>query len=290
MSENNKKSIDIKAFAKKNKIALICVGAVALIGILAIIINIASTAYLKPYEKKYGITYPKGIAEEFCDAYGQNKNVSAKITFGDGQLGEVFILNSDYQSGDHFDEGSAIDDDAQIKSISIESSSADIEGLYSKSKNYINSTQAVYLTDIYGKSKTYQIIAAYYTNTNPSDDNGYAFPYNACGTLTEDSFNSYEDRVMSRALYHTGYDMSYTDKYLSISADSDFMQGFRFVILGVEVEKRVAPYKEVTENERVHYPQVWYDENNEHNPYWLAGQWRPVIYTDKAHKVSRYLF
>ena len=236
MSENNKKSIDIKAFAKKNKIALICVGAVALIGILAIIINIASTAYLKPYEKKYGITYPKGIAEEFCDAYGQNKNVSAKITFGDGQLGEVFILNSDYQSGDHFDEGSAIDDDAQIKSISIESSSADIEGLYSKSKNYINSTQAVYLTDIYGKSKTYQIIAAYYTNTNPSDDNGYAFPYNACGTLTEDSFNSYEDRVMSRALYHTGYDMSYTDRYLSISADSDFMQDFRFVILCVEVD------------------------------------------------------
>lgn len=290
MSENNKKSIDIKAFARKNKIALICVGAVALIGILAIIINIASTAYLKPYEKKYGITYPKGIAEEFCDAYGQNKNVSAKITFGDGQLGEVFILNSDYQSGDHFDEGSAIDDDAQIKSISIESSSADIEGLYSKSKNYINSTQAVYLTDIYGKSKTYQIIAAYYTNTNPSDDNGYAFPYNACGTLTEDSFNSYEDRVMSRALYHTGYDMSYTDRYLSISADSDFMQDFRFVILCVEVDKIVTPYKEVTENEKVHYPQIWYDENNEHNPYWLASQWRPVIYTDKAHKVSRYLF
>lgn len=290
MSKNNKKSIDIKAFAKKNKIALICVGAVALIGILAIIINIASTAYLKPYEKKYGITYPKGIAEEFCDAYGQNKNVSAKITFGDGQLGEVFILNSDYQSGDHFDEGSAIDDDAQIKSISIESSSADIERLYSKSKNYINSTQAVYLTDIYGKSKAYQIIAAYYTNTNPSDDNGYAFPYNACGTLTEDSFNSYEDRVMSRALYHTGYDMSYTDRYLSISADSDFMQDFRFVILCVEVDKVVTPYKEVTENEKVHYPQIWYDENNEHNPYWLAGQWRPVIYTDKAHKVSRYLF
>ena len=290
MSENNKKSIDIKAFAKKNKIALICVGAVALIGILAIIINIASTAYLKPYEKKYGITYPKGIAEEFCDAYGQNKNVSAKITFGDGQLGEVFILNSDYQSGDHFDEGSAIDDDAQIKSISIESSSADIEGLYSKSTNYINSTQAVYLTDIYGKSKAYQIIAAYYTNTNPSDDNGYAFPYNACGTLTEDSFNNYEDRVMSRALYHTGYDMSYTDRYLSISADSDFMQDFRFVILCVEVDKIVTPYKEVTENEKVHYPQIWYDENNEHNPYWLAGQWRPVIYTDKAHKVSRYLF
>lgn len=290
MSENNKKSIDIKAFAKKNKIALICVGAVVLIGILAIIINIASTAYLKPYEKKYGITYPKGIAEEFCDAYGQNKNVSAKITFGDGQLGEVFILNSDYQSGDHFDEGSAIDDDAQIKSISIDSSSADIEGLYSKSTNYINSTQSVYLTDIYGKSKAYQIIAAYYTNTNPSDDNGYAFPYNACGTLTEDSFNSYEDRVMSRALYHTGYDMSYTDRYLSISADSDFMQDFRFVILCVEVDKIVTPYKEVTENEKVHYPQVWYDENNEHNPYWLAGQWRPVIYTDKAHKVSRYLF
>ena len=290
MSENNKKSIDIKAFAKKNKIALICVGAVALIGILAIVINIASTAYLKPYEKKYGITYPKGIAGEFCDAYGQNKNVSAKITFGDGQLGEVFILNSDYQSGDHFDEGSAIDDDAQIKSISIDSSSADIEGLYSKSKNYINSTQAVYLTDIYGKSKTYQIIAAYYTNTNPSDDNGYAFPYNACGTLTEDSFNSYEDRVMSRALYHTGYDMSYTDRYLSISADSDFMQDFRFVILCVEVDKIVTPYKDVTENEKVHYPQIWYDENNEHNPYWLAGQWRPVIYTDKAHKVSRYLF
>ena len=80
--------------------------------------------------------------------------------------------------------------------------------------------------------------------------------------------------------------MSYTDSYLSININTDFMPNFKFVILCVEVDGNVKPYTEVSKNKKVHYPQVWYDKKDEHNPYWLAEQWQPVVYTDESHKTS----
>lgn len=213
-------------FVKKNKIPIICVAGLIAVLLIIAIVNAATTAYLKPYEKKYGIKYPRHIAEEFCDAYGQNSETSGMLTFADS--GDKLFLTSDvYQSGNHFDSGSAIDDGKQIKSIGLDSSSVDIESLYSSAKSYKKSKQKVTLTDIYGKSKTYQVIAAYYTNINAADDNGYVFPYYTHGDLTEDSFNDYEDRIYSRSLYHSAFDMSYTDSYLSININTDFMPNFK---------------------------------------------------------------
>ncbi len=272
-------------FVKKNKIPIICVAGLIAVLLIIAIINAATTAYLKPYEKKYDIKYPRHIAEEFCDAYGQNSETAGMLTFADSG-DKLFVTSDVYQSGNHFDSGSAIDDGKQIKSIGLESSSVDIESLYSSAKSYKKSKQKVTLTDIYGKSKTYQVIAAYYTNVNAADDNGYVFPYYTHGDLTEDSFNDYEDRIYSRSLYHSAFDMSYTDSYLSINIGTDFMQNFKFVILCVEVDGNVKPYTEVSKNKKIHYPQVWYDKNDEHNPYWLAEQWQPVVYTDESHKTS----
>lgn len=281
--DNNKSFTEI---IKKNKIPVICIAAVLVVIIVIAIINAASTAYLKPYEKKYGVKYPRHIAEEFCDAYGQNKYVCARLDFADSGK-KVFVTDDTLQSGNHFDEGSKIDDEKQIKSIGVEKESANIEALYSSVDKYKNSKQKVTLTDIYGKSTTYQVIAAYYTNTNKTDDNGYVFPYYTFGDLTEDSFNNYEDRIYSRSLFHTEYDMSYTDRFLSINVDTDFMPNFKFVILCVEVDGNVKPYTDVTKNKKVHYPQVWYDKKDKHNPYWLAEQWQPDVYTDKKHKTTQ---
>ena len=188
MKKENKNSIT--EFIKKNKIPIICVAGLIAVLLIIAIINAATTAYLRPYEKKYGIKYPRHIAEEFCDAYGQNSEVTGMLTFSDTDE-KVFVTSDIYQNGNHFDSGSAIDDDKQIKSIGLEKSATDIEALYSSVKGYKNSNQKVTLTDIYGKRKNYQVIAAYYTNQNASDDKGYVFPYSTHGDLTEDSFNNY---------------------------------------------------------------------------------------------------
>lgn len=270
-------------FIKKNKLPVICVAALVGVLIVIAIINSATTAYLKPYEKKYNIKYPRGIAEEFCDAYGMEKETSAMLEFADTG-DKIFVTTDAYQSGNHFDTGSGVDDEKQIKSIGLEKSATEIEKLYSSAKGYKNSKQKVTLTDIFGKSTNYQVVAAYYTNTNADDDNGYVFPYYTHGDLTEDSFNDYEDRVYSRSLYHSAYDMSYNDKYLSINIDTDFMKGFKFVILCVEADGDIKPYTDVSKNKKIHYPQVWYDKNKKHNPYWLSGKWQPEVYTDKKHK------
>ena len=283
MKKDNKNSF--AETVKKYKLPIIYISALVAVLVAIAVINSISTAYLRPYEKKYNIKYPRHIAEEFCDAYGQNSEVTGMLTFSDTDE-KLFVTSDIYQSGNHFDSGSAIDDDKQIKSIGLEKSATDIEALYSSVKGYKSSNQKVTLTDIYGKSKNYQVIAAYYTNKNANDDNGYVFPYYTHGDLTEDSFNNYEDRVYSRSLYHSSFDMSYTDKYLSINIDTDFMKNFKFVILCVEVDGDIKPYTDVTKNKKVHYPQVWYDKNDKHNPYWLAEQWQPDVYTDKKHKTT----
>lgn len=52
-------------------IALVCLAvAVALAFALPAIQSSRQNAYLKPYETKYGIHYPAGMLEQYCDAYG----------------------------------------------------------------------------------------------------------------------------------------------------------------------------------------------------------------------------
>ena len=269
-----------KALTKKKKppikaIVIICVAVLAVIGIVFGVIQYTSTAYLKPYKEKYGIDFPKGIAEDFCDAYGENQRVVGKLEIPDSNA-ELFVSSEKDSLSPHFENGSRANETPQFRSITIYSKNADIESAYSTAEKYNNAKQEVTFTDIYGNSVKYQVVCAYYVNTNPNDDNGYAFPYNLCGTLTEDSFDDFEDRVLTRSLFDAVSNLSYTSQYLTISADSDFMEQFRFVILCERVDGKIAPITDAVPNEKVHYPQIWYDENNEHNPYWLSSKWQPT--------------
>lgn len=68
---------------KKYKLPIICISALVAVLVAIALINSISTAYLRPYEKKYNIKYPRHIAEEFCDAYGANSAVCGMLTFDD---------------------------------------------------------------------------------------------------------------------------------------------------------------------------------------------------------------
>lgn len=276
--KKEKKKIELK---KSHKILLLVAGVVVLVGIVAGIINYAQTAYLRSYKAKYHIDFPKGIPEEFCDAYGSNQLFAGRLNILDN---DVDVFAQTIGSKANFNEGSSFDTDQQLKSISFYMGNPKIENAFNTAEGFVNSNQKVSFTSIYGKAKEYQVVYAYYTNTNPADDNDYVFPYYAYGNLTPQSFTDFQDKINSRALYYTGYELSYYNSYLTISVPTDFMEDFRFVIVCAEIDKDFEPIKTTTENDKIHYPQKWYDANEQKNPYWLAKKWHPTIYTDEKQQ------
>lgn len=268
-------NIKLNISKKAKKIIISAVAIIVAVVVAVVSINFALTAYLRPYEKKYHIDFPRGIAEELCDAYGKNQNVIGSLQDGDTV---VYLSNFADVSNTHEEKGSDLDKDFQLNAVVLKGEKWNIEKSYATAEDYVKSSQKVVYTDFYGKTKTYKVVAAYYTNVMPADDDGYVFPYNTSGTLTEDSFGELEDKISSRQLYKTGFDMSYDSNYLTISVDTDFMPNYRFCILCQEVKpKKFEKTTKTTPNNKIHYPQSWYDKTGEHNPYWLAGDWSPIF-------------
>lgn len=275
--------------AKKNAkitaiiIALAVVAAVAVVGG----IKYSQTAYLRPYEQKYGIEYPKGILESFCDQYGKNQNTAGSLYSPD--IDATHYVTDRVQSGySNLEKGTSIIKEQQFKSIKLSLDFAALEDIYSTAPSYTKSSQKIVFTSLYEKH-TYQVIAAFYTNTDPKDDNNYCFNCYFAGDLTQHSFVQYRDRVQSCALYASGDTLSYNNSYLTLSMDSSAMTDYRFVLLCKEVDSDITKYTRAVANERVHYPQNYYDENGIVNPYRFARKWYPTIYTDKKQQVTTVL-
>ncbi|MBQ9532233.1 MAG: hypothetical protein IJR70_09210 [Eubacterium sp.] len=269
-----------KAFSKKfcTKKNLTIAGIIVLIPVLVIssikVIDFARTAYLRPYIEKYKIEFPEGILEEMCDAYGKDQTVRGKIEVEDlnykTYVSEILKDNKAFLEND-----ADITKDQHFRAIRFNKKDVDLESLYSTDKLFLKSSQSIKFTTLY-QEEQYRVIAAFYINTNPEDDGGYVYPYNFCGNMSEKDFESFEDRLTHRTLYDTGYEYNYEDYFLSISVPSDFMEDFRFVIVCVKTDKKgFEKVKKATPNEKIFFPQVWYDVNNEENPYRFAGKWIP---------------
>ena len=263
----------IKAVPPKAKRIILIILAVILAAVIGTVaVSHAKTAYLKPYETKYGITFPKGIAKDMCDAYGSDQSTVGSISVGDGD--RIILSETLNALQPHTDYGTKLDSEQQFKAVSVTQDGTNIESEYFTADAYINSSQKVSISDLYGKENTYQVVAAFYVNTNSLDDNGYVFPYNLYGDLTEESFDEYEDKIYSRALYHTEYDLNYTDSFLTVSTQSKVYDYCNFVILCKKTDPDFEKITGTTPNERIHYPQKWYDD---------------TVYTDKKHTKTKQL-
>ena len=244
-------------------------------------------AYLKPFEEKYHIEYPVGIGKEFCDAYGKNPSLAGEIVISDTDTKE-YVYSEPSQGEALFEKGSSVYEDQHCRAIALSKEQADLEKVYATSEAFLASTQTVTFKTLFNESN-YRVVAAFYTNTKPEDDNGYVFPYNCYGNMTSDSFYQYQDRINTRRLYNPGYDIAETDDLLTVSVDSDIMENFRFVIVCVKVKGSVTKVSSTQPNEKIHYPQVWCDAHNMHNSYFLAGKWYPEIYTNEEQTETQKL-
>ena len=99
MKKDNKNSF--AETVKKYKLPIICIGSLVAVLVAIAVINSISTAYLRPYEKKYKVKYPRHIAEEFCDAYGIDTEVCGMLTFDDTDE-KVYVTTDTYKNGKNF--------------------------------------------------------------------------------------------------------------------------------------------------------------------------------------------
>lgn len=248
-------------------------------------VRYSQTAYLRPYQQKYGIKYPKGILESFCDQYGKEQKTVGKIFVPDTDAAQ-YVTGRVIAGYSNLEKDTSILKKQQFKAIRLTDEFAKLEDIYSTPNGYLNSSQKIEFTSLYQKY-TYQVIAVFYTNTDPKDDNDYCFNYRFAGDLTEESFVQYRDRIQHRALYTTEDTLPYTHNYLTLSVDSHIMENYKFVLLCKEVEPQFKLYKQAVPNEKVHYPQNYYDANGERNPYRFASKWYPTVYADEKHTVTK---
>lgn len=282
----------LKAFPQifvKKQIGIVAISlVVAACGAIAgvKIYNYTQVAYLKPYIQKYNITYPKGILEQFCDQYGKDQSTVGSIDF-DNQNDSFYITNKKTANCGFAPKGTDVYKDQQFRAIDV-TGMYDIENEYSTKEGFLNASQKISFSTLFEKNE-YQVIGAYYTNKAPEDDNGYVFPYNIYGNITEKSFNHYADSIMHRSLYNTNYEMTYDKNYISLYAESDYMSRFVFVIVCVQVDKSFNKITNAEPKEKIHYPQICYDVQGAKNPYIFSGHWYPEIITDTETQKTKKL-
>lgn len=275
------KNLIPKDKAKRKKLIIGAVCVVAAAGIVAgsvLIYDNATTGYLKPYEEKYpDVKFPVGIKAEYCDYYALHQNMTGYISIPDCDYAD-YILPENVTTQNPTLDGSNSTGTLDFNTVVyINSKKCNLESAYKDMSAYLKSEQKITYSTLY-EDYEFNVIGAFYTNTNPADDNGYCFPYNFTKQMTGASFNNYIDRITSRFLYNTGYELSYkNDRLITVATDSDFMENTKFVVIGVlNGEKQT----EAEVNNSVHYPQAWYDANGKTNPYRFADEWYPTVFTD----------
>lgn len=274
--------INIKKFINEHKriIAIILTVLVIVLVIAGLVFGIvkgvskSKLAYLKPYQEKYSsVKFPDGIQEKYCDIFGKNPDSDGYIKIEETGLDSVVLKNADKNSTPYSEPNLANcfqnNYVVYLNDSTLEEYYKDAESFNSKATGFIKYSDFVY-------DYNFRVVGAFYTNTNPEDDNGYVFPYNVTEQLTESSSKAFIDRLESRFIYDTQLTITRQDKLLTISCPTDYKSGFRFVVVCVmrdnTSEKPIAK-----EKKRVHYPQVIYDIMGENNPYALAAQWYPEV-------------
>lgn len=126
------------------------------------------------------------------------------------------------------------------------------------------------------KNYKWKVIAAFITNAEEKDDNGYIFRYYFTSLSTQERFSAYLNELAQRSLYDTGVDVLPTDKLLTLSTCSHEFEDARFVVVARLVrpgESTQVDVSKATENSNPRFPQAYYTAKKLTNPYYNASRW-----------------
>ena len=126
------------------------------------------------------------------------------------------------------------------------------------------------------KDYKWKVVAAFITNSYPSDDNGYVFNYFFTALPSQLKFAAYINEMAQRSLYDTGVDVLPTDKLLTLSTCSHEFDNGRFVVVARLVrpgESENVNTSAAVVNSNPRYPQAYYSKKKISNPYADANRW-----------------
>ncbi len=155
-------------------------------------------------------------------------------------------------------------DGSQLGSLSI----------YSDIENY-KAYPTIDFNTIYSNN-TWKVFAAFISNGDKAQDNGYEFPYIATTFPTEDKFLEFIDEVKSRSYYtNEAVDIVPGDKILTLSTCDTVFEDARFVVMARLVRDGESAEVDTTDvkiNRNQRFPQAWYDKMGKSNPFRNANK------------------
>ena len=127
---------------------------------------------------------------------------------------------------------------------------------------------------IYG-DHTWFVYAAFISNSDKEDDNGYVFPYNFID-VGDAKFAQYIEEIDKRKLYTTGVDINVNDKILTLSTCAYDFDDARLVVVARERregESIAVDTSKAYKNNDPKYPQAWYDAYGKTNTHANETRW-----------------
>ncbi|MDE5973557.1 MAG: hypothetical protein K2G73_02670 [Eubacterium sp.] len=267
---NEKTKRILKAvFSKKVMLPILAVIVIVAAGFgIKYYLDYSKTAYLKPYTEKYpDVEFPNGILEKYCNTYGSNPDAVGHIAISD--IGIDMLVDKSISA--------PVTDGAATANYVVYLDDNKLEEHYKNAAAYNKSSKAVTYTN-WLQDYNFQVLGAFYTNTDEKDDDGYIFPYNVTEKMTFESTNQYLDRIKSRLIYNvSGVEPQRSDTFLTLSCPTDYKDGYRFVVICKAVEEIDSTAQAKDKNPKdVRKTAIEY-ENEKDNPFRFSNHWYPEI-------------
>lgn len=124
----------------------------------------------------------------------------------------------------------------------------------------------------------FKVFAAFISNADAKDDNGYIFNYMVTDFSTDEKFTSFIETVEERSIFNTDVNVQPDDKLITLVTCSYEFNDARLVVMGRMLRENEEPTVDVNGaslNTAPRYPQGWYDAKSLDNPYKDAENWTP---------------
>ena len=129
---------------------------------------------------------------------------------------------------------------------------------------------------MYEESK-YKVFAAFITNADPADDNGYFFDFAVQGFVNQNDFLAWIEQVRRRSIINTSVDVIEGDDILTLSTctyELGTSMDMRFIVMARKVrdgESETVNVTKAKQNPKPLYPQAWYDRFGSKKPTFEDG-------------------
>lgn len=145
-----------------------------------------------------------------------------------------------------------------------------------KTISFYKENPVITFDTIYGTGGQYKVFACMITNADNMDDNGYFFDFAAPSFRSDADFMSWIEQIRRRSLYNTAVDVNANDQILTLSTCTYEIKDTN--LLCVVVARKVRDGEsvavntgDVTTNNKIIYPQAWYDHFKGVKPTYADG-------------------